>query len=290
MTEPKVLVASTVAAHCCDGMTEFRWLTHFDAWVDRGYHFFLAMQTGQGHDSKLSFLRGELDTDITLGRATVWKYSVDMGEPVVDSNSRLPGICMGRNLAHEFAVRGDYTHLMFIDTDVMPTEDGVERLLEVNWPVVGACVPSYCHFGPRLQAVDMGQWEGWGVRWKEEVISHPATGELVHFDAGYVEEYGGGDETELYLRQRTWSAPPFPADADVRLHWTTAGALLMTRECFRAVRWRTDPEAGLSDDPATILTAERLGFGPEWVRHDVVWDHEPLVALEHRGRDLSIRR
>jgi len=280
---PKVLVASTVAAHCCDGLTEFRWLTHLDAWINRGYDFFLAMQTGQGHDSKLSFLHGEMNEanfDACSGdrgdRLHVWKFSVDQGEPMVTSDTRYAGICTGRNLAHEFAVGRDYTHLCFIDTDVMPSEDGIARLLEVNHSIVGAHVPSYCHDGPRVlthQTKATGwRWEVW---WDATDLVHPGNGEVTHVPAGFL---------------KSKANRPFPELADVRVHWTTAGALLMDRDCFRAVRWRTDPDAGLSDDPATILTAERLGFGPELVRHDVVWDHEPLVALEHRGRDLSVRR
>jgi hypothetical protein len=285
MTEPKVLVASTVASHCCDGMTEFRWLTHLDAWIGRGYDFFLAMQTGQGHDSKLSFLHGEMNEanfDACAGgdRLHVWKFSLDQGEPEVTSRNRWTPICMGRNLAHQFAGDHDYTHIMFIDTDVLPTEDGVERLLEIDHPIVGAHVPGYAHDGPRLRTSTHPSL-GWSVYWDACDIKFPFN-RVEHFDAGVVRRQDHSI--------RRWTKRPFPEGADVRLHWTTAGALMMNRECFRAVRWRSDPEAGLSDDPATIFNAERLGFGPEFVRHDVVWDHEPLVVLEDRGRDLSIRR
>lgn len=280
MTQPKVLVASTAAGHCCDGLTEYRWLTHLDAWLERGYDFFFAAQVGQGHDSKLSFLIGDLrEANFDLGdddRCTIWKYSLDMGEPSVSTGSRLPGICAGRNLAHEFAQGQDYTHLCFIDTDIMPSEDGIERLLEVNWPLVGAHVPGYCHNGPRLLVREDDT--GTEVYSLEETWTHPYTRVKV---------------TWPEQRGIAWYATgqhPFPIDADVRTHWTTAGALMMNRDCFRAVRWRIDAEAGLSDDPATIETATRLGYGPEWVRHDVVWDHEILVPLEDRGRDLTIRR
>ena len=281
MTAAKVLVASTAAGHCCDGLTEFRWLTHLDAWLERGYDFFLAAQVGQGHDSKLSWLVGEMVMAEETGsddrtRLTVWKYSLDMGEPKVSTGSRLPGICMGRNLAHEFAQGRDYTHLCFIDTDIMPSVDGIERLLEVDHPLVGAHVPGYCHNGPRLLVEQT--MTGTEVYSNQESWTHPYTRVTV---------------TWPEQRGHAWYASgerPFPDGADVRAHWTTAGAMLMNRDCFRAVRWRIDAEAGLSDDPATIETATRLGYGPEWVRHDVVWDHEILVPLEDRGRDLSIRR
>jgi hypothetical protein len=287
MTGPKVLVASTVAAHACDGVTEFRWLTHLESWRERGYEFFLALQTGQGHDSRLTWLHAalaEFGTGISRS-ATVWKFSLDQGEPEVTSRNRWTPICMGRNLAHQFAGDHDYTHLCFIDTDIMPTEDGIERLLEIDHPIVGAHVPAYCHDGPKLKVLpssDPIQTHHFEVGWEACDVFTPGATEPVHFDADRVRMSNG-----MFWR---WAAPPFPADADVRMHWTTAGALMMNRDCFRAVRWRSDPDAGLSDDPATIFSAEQMGYGPEFVRHDVVWDHEPLIVLEDRGRDLTVRR
>ena len=84
--------------------------------------------------------------------------------------------------------------------------------------------------------------------------------------------------------------PPFPEEADVRSHWTTAGGLLMTREVIKRLRWRHDNEDRLSEDPAFQIDAVKAGFGQTWVRHDVIWQHAPLVILEYRGRDLSVIR
>lgn len=287
----KVLVASTVAAHCCDGLTELRWLTHGEKWLDRGYEFFTAIQYAQGHDDALDPLAvriAELEHWADAGRRKLefWGFAVNQGEASVSSDNRIAAICAGRNLAHEYAQRRDFTHIQFIDTDVMPTEDGIEKLLELDTPVRAAHVPAYCHVGPRLYAVGSADY-GFEVHWDSEDIPHPATGELLHFDGGEVEEWAGNGDR--YLRPREWDHRPFPEGADVRIHPTTAGALLLDRDVFRAIRWRGDNDAGLSDDPAFQADAERLGFGRTWVRHDVVWDHEPLAPLEVRGRDLSVR-
>lgn len=227
-----ILVASTVAAHACDGKTEFNWLVHRSAWVGR-YGFFLSAQLGQGHDDKVWPL---IDTVRGMG-GTVWLYSLDQGEDVVTSDNRLPAIAAGRNLVHEYVTfHPTYTHVQWIDTDIIPTSDGIEKLRQVDHPIVGAHVPAYCHDGPKVPA--------------EHV----------------------------------------PDGSDVREHWTTAGGLLMTREVIKALRWRSDKEDKLSEDPAFQIDAISSGFGQTWVRHDVVWSHQPLVALEYRGRDLSVKR
>ena len=144
-----VLIASTVAAHACDGRTEFNWLTYSDEWLAQSrtqYQFFLAAQLGQGHDRKVQPL-----IDAVQGRGgTVWRYSLDQGETTVNSDNRLPAIAAGRNLVHEYVTfHPEISHVQWIDTDIVPTRDGIERLMEVDHPIVGAHVPAYCHDGPK---------------------------------------------------------------------------------------------------------------------------------------------
>lgn len=70
-------------------------------------------------------------------------------------------------------------------------------------------------------------------------------------------------------------------------HWNTAGFLLVNREVFRRIRWRHDLEAGATDDPCFAADAEAAGFGPTFVRKDLIGIHGPLVPMEHRGHDRS---
>lgn len=134
-----ILVASTVAAYKCDG-TETRWLTHADAWRRAGCGFFLAAQTGHGHDIKMGRLLERLDQV----DGTVWRFSLDEGAERVDTNNRLTGIVTGRNLCHEYLNRHQaYSHILFLDTDIQPAGDLVERLLEVDRPLIGARIPTY---------------------------------------------------------------------------------------------------------------------------------------------------
>jgi len=144
-----ILVGSTVAAYKCDGNHELRWLAHAEEWQRQGAAFFCAVQTGHGHDGRLRRLRERLSA---IG-ATVWEFSLDEGAASIDRNNRLTSICTGRNLIHEHLNRHvAYTHLLLLDTDVRPPANCLERLLEVERPVVAGRIPIYDASAP-----------GWGV-------------------------------------------------------------------------------------------------------------------------------
>lgn len=78
---------------------------------------------------------------------------------------------------------------------------------------------------------------------------------------------------------------------DVRRHMNTAGSCLAHRDLFRRLRWRHDPDAGMTDDPCWHADAERLGV-PWLVRHDVLARHHPesIPPIEQRGHDLEVAR
>lgn len=72
----------------------------------------------------------------------------------------------------------------------------------------------------------------------------------------------------------------------------TAAAVLLSRRVFNRLRWRFDPVAGLSDDPALMRdAAELLGISP-LVRMDCVARHFPesIGAVETRGHDMQVHR
>jgi hypothetical protein len=257
-----LLVATTCVSFKCDG-TELHWLRYADAWAAQGVQFFAALQLGHGHDERFQRLRARLDE---LG-ATVWTFAIDQGEPVITAGTRLVGICTGRNLAHQYAqANPDIEAILFIDSDILPPPDGPERLLEVDRLLVGGCVPAYCLDGPRVIVEEDPHPSDEGRHWVTKVDMIPKP---------------------LYMRT---AERPFPRCADVREHWNTAGALLVRREAFRFLRWRTDLDEGLTDDPCFQYDAAAIGFGLTWVRHDTYWHHEPLGPLDGRGHDLSIIR
>lgn len=133
---PKVIVCATIAAWKCDG-TELRWLTHAEKWS--GVEWVLAAQIGHGFDYKLGPVTEAVEN---LG-GKVYRFSIDDGEESITTNNRLDYICEGRNIAMTKALRAGAEWLLFLDVDLVPQEDSIEKLLEVDYPVIGGDVPQY---------------------------------------------------------------------------------------------------------------------------------------------------
>lgn len=69
--------------------------------------------------------------------ASSWKE-----EPKFDQDQRrLDSICIARNMARNYAMRKEASHLLFVDSDVIVRPDGLERLLALNRPLCGGFVP-----------------------------------------------------------------------------------------------------------------------------------------------------
>lgn len=97
-----------------------------------------------------------------------WTYSINDMQAAVTSGNRWIRIETGRNLIREFAQRVrvtsghhwgedctelnhgvvNYTAVLYVDSDISIDADIVEKMLEVDRPLVGADVPSYCLSGP----------------------------------------------------------------------------------------------------------------------------------------------
>lgn len=78
-----------------------------------------------------------------------YTYSLDDKRTKVTGGNRILHIVTGRNILTEYAVsRSDCTHLLYLDADTTPPPDAIPRLLEVDHPLVGGDVPTYCLSGP----------------------------------------------------------------------------------------------------------------------------------------------
>jgi hypothetical protein len=223
-----IVVGTTCAPYKVDG-SELNWLLHADEFVDRDpqTRFFAALELVPGRDPALY---GRLRTRLATLAGTAWTFSLDDGERELTSGNRLTRICLGRNLIAEFAARTTASHVLFLDSDLQVPGDAIEKLLELNAPIAGGDVPSYCLHGPTV--------------------------------AGY--------------------------DFPVERHWNTAGFLLVRRDVFTRVRWRHDPDHGLTDDPCYAADAVALGFDETLVRKDLIGHHVPLIPMEERGHDRRL--
>lgn len=83
--------------------------------------------------------------------AVVQWFSLDLGLDEWTSGTRLTPICIGRNIINDQAIRTGADWVYYADSDISAPDDILVRLLELDWPVCGAHVPTYCLDGPRLR-------------------------------------------------------------------------------------------------------------------------------------------
>lgn len=83
-----------------------------------------------------------------LGRADYWTFSFDDHAESISTNNRLRRICMGQNVCNEFSMAVGASHLLFCAADCAPPPDVLPRLLEMDHPLCGPEVPTYCLSGP----------------------------------------------------------------------------------------------------------------------------------------------
>lgn len=142
------------------------------AWLDKAkemqglspepLHFFCAVETDARGLEPYSRLYARI---IKLRRSvpfTVWQFSINDETPEISGGNRLIRICTGRNLAHEFAMRNQASHILFLDTDIEVQDAGcIGKLLELDRPVAAGHVPAYCLDGPRVENAPGDTREHW---------------------------------------------------------------------------------------------------------------------------------
>ena len=155
--------------------------------------FFVAIELdarGPGLFTPLIHLMNELEKAVSGVECVQWKFAIDDGADVIGASNRLVRICTGRNLIHEYAMRSDnVTHILFVDSDLIIPTDSVPKLLEMNYPIAGGDVPSYCLGGPVREEYSFPVQEHWNtagfllvsrdvfrkVRWRHDIYDQGAT-------------------------------------------------------------------------------------------------------------------
>jgi hypothetical protein len=72
----------------------------------------------------------------------------------------------------------------------------------------------------------------------------------------------------------------------------SAACVMFDREAFRLLRWRTDGDANMSDDPCLQHDAWYNHHWPIYVRTDAITQHHPatIPPIEQRGHDMNVVR
>lgn len=81
---------------------------------------------------------------------------------------------MGQNMTRQYAIDHNASHLLFLAADMAPPPDAIPKLLEVNWPIVGGEVRTYCLSGPSVDVHPVTQ-----KRYDFPVQTHMATAAFV---------------------------------------------------------------------------------------------------------------
>jgi hypothetical protein len=187
-------------------------------------------------------------------------FSFDDGSEVRTTDNRLVRICAGQNFGSHYAAAHGASHVLFVATDVVMPDDVLPRLLELDWPICGLNIPTYCLGQGAPSAADA--IDTWGCSLGPTTAHRP-----------YL---GPNDE---------W---------DVRVHMQSAALLLVRRDVFTRLRWRTDPDRGMTDDPCYHADARDFLGWETLVRHDVQASHYPeaVGAMEtrHTEEARTVRR
>lgn len=98
-----------------------------------------------------------------------------------------------------------------------------------------------------------------------------------------------GPETSTYcLTGEAVPGYPFPVEEQL----ISAACIFIRRDVFKRLRWRYDPDEGMSDDPAYRHDADTLLGIKSYVRKDVNAIHYPMSIgpIETRGHDMRVVR
>jgi len=146
-----ILIATTLTTFAMAGEeTWASWLRNAEAMREshpEGVSFFAAIETdARGLEpfkpllARLAELGGEW-----------WEYRLDDRRTSIGTLSRLRHIVCGQNLCTDFAVAAGASHLLFLAADLEPPPDAIPKLLELQWPIVGGEVTTYCLSGKPVE-------------------------------------------------------------------------------------------------------------------------------------------
>jgi hypothetical protein len=151
MTDRSVVVATTLATYVTnDPDTSLAWLYDAERLRDEAsvpVQFFAAIET----DSRGLAPFTPLTDRLTELGGTWWTFSFDDGATEVRTDNRLRRITLGQNMASTFTLDNGGSHMLFMAADCQPPPDTIDKLLELDWPIVGGEVTTYGLHGPTLE-------------------------------------------------------------------------------------------------------------------------------------------
>jgi hypothetical protein len=153
----RIVVGTTLAAFAMENEEIWSsWLANADAMrlyaatEDARLNFFAAPELdGRG----LVPFKPLVDRLQELG-GTYWPWRLDDGRTEVTTANRLRHITTGQNFVVEYANSVDADWLLFLAGDTRAPDDVIPKLLELNHPLCGPEIPTYCLTGSRVPGYD----------------------------------------------------------------------------------------------------------------------------------------
>lgn len=145
-----IVVGTTLAAFVMDQEdTWASWLRNAEdlkASHPDGVQYFAAIQV----DARGLAPFGPLLEALAAIGGEYFTYSLDDGRTEVTTANRLRHITLGQNIVTDYAVSVHASHLLFLAADLQPDPATLPKLLELNHPLVGGEVTTYCLSGPEV--------------------------------------------------------------------------------------------------------------------------------------------
>ncbi len=146
-----IVVGTTLAAFVMDQEDTWgAWLRSAEEIIashHEGVHYFAAIETDARGIEPFKPLTDKL-TEIG---GSWFTYTLDDGRTEVTTANRLRHITMGQNIVTDFATSLNASHLLFLAADLAPDPQTIPKLLELNHPLCGGEVSTYCLSGPAVE-------------------------------------------------------------------------------------------------------------------------------------------
>ena len=110
-------------------------------------HYFAALELdGRGINPLIPVVRA-----LDLVSGDHWTYTLDDGRTEITTANRLRHLTMGQNLASEWCTSMGMDYMLFLAADTQAPDDIIPRMLEMEHPLCGPELPTYCLRGPVVE-------------------------------------------------------------------------------------------------------------------------------------------
>lgn len=126
-----------------------------------------------------------------------WTYMLDDGRTSVTMKNRLRHIVFGQNLIVDYAQSFlDCTHILYSGADCMPPDNVMEKMLEMNHPIVAPYIKTYNLTGKRVEGFEYPVMDAMAtpacllvsreifskIRWRWDIDNNMSDDYCFHYD------------------------------------------------------------------------------------------------------------